>query len=297
MASRLTADRDRRGVALMLLPFGFGIVVLVALPAVFTLAMSFYDYDLISSGSFVGLSNFRELARDDVFWISMVNSLGFVAAAVPLRLLGALGLALLLHRRFRGAGAYRTATYLPTIVPDVAYALLWLWILNPLFGPLNLLLAAVGLPTFDWLVTPDSTRAGIVLMSVFTIGEGFLVAMATRQQIPSQLYELAEIEGAGSWHVFRKVTLPLMMPTLLLLLLRDTIFSFQITFVPAMVMTFGGPAPYATTYLPVFIYRNAFEFLRYGYAASATVIMFLITFVIVQVQVGIVRRWRNAFVV
>jgi multiple sugar transport system permease protein len=134
-------------------------------------------------------------------------------------------------------------------------------------------------------------------MSLFTIGEGFLVAMATRQEIPGQLYELSAIEGAGSWHVFRKVTLPLMAPTLVLLLLRDTIFSLQVTFVPTLVMTEGGPAPYATTYLPLFIYRNAFEFLRYGYAAAATVIMFLVTFVIVEIQSRVIRRWRHAFIV
>jgi multiple sugar transport system permease protein len=293
----MSADPERRGLALMLTPYLVGVGILVLLPAVFTVAMSFYEYDLIRPGDFIGLANFQELARDEVFWIALLNSLGFVAAAVPLRLLGALGLALLLHRRFRGVGTYRTAAYLPTVIPDVAYALLWLWILNPIFGPLNLLLDAVGLPTFGWLAFPNATRAGIVLMSLFTIGEGFLVAMATRQAIPAELYELSAIEGAGPWRVFRKVTLPLMAPVLLLLLLRDTIFSFQVTFVPALVVTDGGPAPYATTYLPLFIYRNAFEFLRYGYAAAATVIMFLITFVIVEVQVRVIQRWRHALLV
>ncbi|MGH2685780.1 MAG: carbohydrate ABC transporter permease [Actinomycetota bacterium] len=278
-------------------PFGLGILLLVALPTVFTFAMSFYEYDLIRPGSFIGLANYTELAGDDVFWISLVNSMTFIAAAVPLRLLGALGLALLLHKRFRGVGAYRTAAYLPTVVPDVAYALLWLWILNPIYGPLNLALDAIGLPTFPWLATPVATRAGIVLMSVFQLGEGFLVALATRQAVPAEMYELASIEGAGAWTVFRRVTLPLMAPTLLLLLLRDTLFAFQASFVPAQIVTGGGQAPYATTYLPLFIYRNAFEFLRYGYAAAATVIMFLITFVIVESQARIARRWRDTFVV
>ena len=293
----MTGDPERRGLQAMLAPYLAGIVILVILPALFTLAMAFYEYDLILPGDFIGLANFRELAGDEVFWTALLNSLGFVAVAVPLRLLGAIGLALLLHRRFRGVGAYRTAAYLPTVVPDVAYALLWLWILNPVYGPLNLLLEAVGLPTFGWLALPNATRAGIVIMSLFTIGEGFLVAMATRQAIPGELYELSAIEGAGPWRVFRKVTLPLMAPVLLLLLLRDTIFSFQVTFVPAVVVTGGGPAPYATTYLPLFIYRNAFEFLRYGYAAAATVIMFLITFVIVEVQVRVIQRWRHALIV
>jgi multiple sugar transport system permease protein len=214
-----------------------------------------------------------------------------------LRLVGALGLALLLHKRFRGVGIYRTGAYLPTIVPDVASALLWLWILNPLYGPLNLFLGLFGDFTPAWLTNPASAQAAIVLMSLFQIGEGFVVALATRQEIPRELYEMAAIEG--SWHldVFRRVTLPMMAPTLLLLLFRDTVLSLQATFVPALIVTDGGPPPYATTYLPLFVYRNAFEYLRYGYAAAATLVMFLVTAMIVLVQARIVRRWRRAFIV
>ena len=221
----------------------------------------------------------------------------FILFAVPLRLAGALALALLLHRRYRGVAAYRTAGYLPTVVPDVAFALLWLWILNPLYGPLNLTLAALGGPTPSWLTDPRAAQWAVIIMSLFTIGEGFIVAMATRQGLPSELYELAEIEDAKPWYVFSRVTLPLMAPTLLLLLFRDTIYSFQISFVPALIVTEGGPSPYATTYLPLFIYRNGFEYLRYGYAAAATISMFLVTALIVYLQYRIVRRWRHAFVV
>ena len=206
-------------------------------------------------------------------------------------------LALLLHRRFRGVAAYRTGAYLPTIIPDVAYALLWLWILNPLYGPLNLALGALGAPTPQWLTDPRDAQAAIILMSLFQIGEGFIVAMATRQGIPGELYELSGIEGASATYVFRRVTLPLMAPTLLLLAFRDTIFSFQANFVPALLVTEGGPPPYATTYLPLFIYRNGFEYLRYGYAAAATLVMFAVTALIVFLQWRIVKRWRHAFVV
>jgi multiple sugar transport system permease protein len=214
-----------------------------------------------------------------------------------LRLFGALGLALLLHRRFRGVGVYRTASYLPTVVPDVAYALLWLWIFNPLYGPLNLILEAVGGPTPRWLTDPRDAQAAVILMSLFTIGEGFLVALATRQSLPRELYELAAVEAAKPWYVFGRVTLPLMAPTLLLLMFRDTIFSFQANFVPALIVTDGGPPPYATTYLPLFVYRTGFEYLRYGYAAAATLTMFALTAAIVYAQWRIIRRWRRGFVV
>jgi multiple sugar transport system permease protein len=290
-------DREERGLALMLAPYVLGLTVLIALPAVVTFALALYEYDLIRSPQFIGLDNFRDLVHDEVFRISLRNSLMFILFAVPLRLVGALALALLLHRRYRGVGTYRTAGYLPSVVPDVAYALLWLWIFNPLYGPLNLALQEIGGPTPRWLTDPRAAQWAVIIMSLFTIGEGFLVALATRQTFPRELSELAELESAKPWYVFSRVTLPLMAPTLLLLLFRDTIFSFQANFIPALLVTEGGPPPYATTYLPLFVYQNAFEYLRYGYAAAATLAMFVVTAAIVYVQYRIVRRWRHAFVV
>jgi multiple sugar transport system permease protein len=290
-------DREHRALLGMLAPFVIGVALLIVVPAAITFGLALFDYDLIRPARFSGVQNFIDLASDDVFRISLRNSLFFALFAVPLRLLGALGLALLLHRRFRRVGAYRTSAYLPTVVPDVAYALLWLWIFNPLYGPLNLFLGLFGDFTPAWLTNPTAAQAAIVIMSLFQIGEGFIVAMATRQEIPEELYELATIEGTGPWQGFVRITLPFMAPTLLLLLFRDTIFSFQVNFVPALVMTGGGPPPYATTYLPLFIYRNGFEYLRYGYAAAATLTMFVITVAIVFIQYRLVKRWRHAFVV
>jgi multiple sugar transport system permease protein len=285
---------ERRGLALLLAPYLFGLIVLIALPALVTFGLALFEYDLITSPEWAGFANFRELWGDDIFRRSIRNSLMFIAAAVPLRLLGALLLALLLHRQFRGVSAYRTAAYLPTVIPDVAFALLMLWVFNPIYGPLNIALDAVGAPTPQWLTDPHDARWAIVLMSLFQIGEGFIVALAVRQSLPGDLYELAEIEGARAEYVFARVTLPLMAPALLLLLFRDTIFSFQANFVPALLIFDGGPPPYATTYLPLFVYTNAFEYLRYGYAAAATLVMFAVTAAIVLAQWRILRRWRVA---
>jgi multiple sugar transport system permease protein len=290
----------------MLAPYLLGLVALVALPGAITFALALTEYDLIRSPRFVGLDNFRELLHDEVFRKSLRNSLVFAAFAVPLRLLGALGLALLLHRRFRGAGAARSSAVLPTVVPDIAYGLLWLWLFNPLYGPINLLLDALtdepgftlwGLPLPQWLTHANDAQAAIIIMSLFTIGEGFVVLLVTRQALPGELYELAAVEDATAWAVFRRITLPLMAPVLLLLLLRDTVFSFQVNFVPALVVTDGGPPPYSTTYLPLFVYRTGFEYLRYGYAAAATLTMFALTALIVLLQWRIVRRWRRGFAV
>jgi multiple sugar transport system permease protein len=135
---------ERRALGLMLAPYLLGLALLVFAPAVITFGLAFFRYDLITSPEWAGLANFRELWDDDLFRRSIRNSLMFVAAAVPLRLLGALLLALLLHRQFRGASTYRAVTYMPTVIPDVAFALLMLWVFNPLYGPLNLALDAAG---------------------------------------------------------------------------------------------------------------------------------------------------------
>jgi multiple sugar transport system permease protein len=297
---------ERRQLALMLAPYLLGVTALVALPALVTFALAFTEYDLLRSPSFVGLDNFRALADDDVFGIALKNSLVFAAVAVPLRLAGALALALLLHRRFTGVGTYRSGVILPTVIPDIAYGLVWLWLFNPLYGPINLFLrwhgdspttTAWGVQPPQWLTHPNDARAAIIIMSLFTIGEGFVILLVTRQGLPSELYDLAALEDATAWGVLRRVTLPLMAPILLLLLARDTIFSLQWTFVPALIVTEGGPPPYATTYVPLFVYRNAFEYLRYGYAAGATLTMFVVTALIVWLQWRIVRRWRAGFAV
>ncbi len=286
---------------LMLTPFLLGLTVLVAVPALATFGLALTDYDLIRSPDFVGLGNFRELVDDRIFRIALVNSLVFAAVAVPLRLAAALGLALLLHRGGRGIGVARSAVVLPTIVPELAYGLLWLWLLNPLYGPINGLLTLGGengatifgrLPP-QWLTDPNDARIAMVLLSLFTIGEGFVLLLVARRAVPGDLYELAALEDATWWDVFRRITLPLMLPVIVLLALRDVVLSLQLNLIPALVVTEGGPPDYATTYLGLFVYRNGFEYLRYGYAAAATVLLVLMTAAIVVVQLWLLRRWRR----
>ena len=293
-------DREHRALGLMLAPYVLGIVALVLIPFLVTIGMAFADYDLVRAPSWVGLDNFVELADDPIFRGALSNSLLFAVIAVPLRLVIALGLALLLHRRAAAVGTARTAAMLPYAVPEIAYGLLWLWLLNPLYGPINQLLrvggengaTVLGRTPPQWLTDPVDARAAIILMSLFTIGETFVILLATRRALPGEVYELAAIEDATGWDVVRRVTLPLMAPVLVLLLLRDAILSLQISFVPALVVTDGGPPPYSTTYLSLFVYRNAFEYLRYGYAAAATAVMLLLTLAAVALQWRLVRRLR-----
>jgi multiple sugar transport system permease protein len=282
----------------LLAPYLIGLVLLVFLPFGVTVAMAFTEYDLINPPVWLGWDNFGELWRDGIFRTALVNSAVFAGIAVPLRLIIALALALLLHRRSRLTAPARTAAALPAAVPEIAYGLLWLWLFNPMFGPINQLIGgADGVTIFGrtppgWLTLPNDARAGIILMSLFTMGEMFVILVAARQALPRDVFELAAIEDATGWDVLRRVTLPLMAPVVGLLLVRDTILSLQLSFTPALVVTNGGPPPHSTTYLSLFVYRNAFEYLRYGYAAAATVVMLVLTVAAVLIQWRLLNSWR-----
>lgn len=281
-----------RRVTPFLLPVGFGALVLVLIPALLTFALAFADYDGLNAPRSAGLENFRRMASDRIFWTALRNSLIFASIAVPLRLVVALAVGLLVAPPRRGAGAARTAVALPTFIPDVAYALLWLWVFNPLYGPLAAALHAAGLPGTEWLLGPWGARMSIVIMSLFQVAEAIIVVVAVRNEIPEELYELSALEGASAWYGFRRLTLPLLAPTLVLLAARDVAFSLQATFVPALVLTGGGPN-YATTFLPVYTYQNGFEFLRFGYAAAMSLVMFAVTGAMVATQLLALRRWRT----
>lgn len=282
---------ENRTAALMAAPYAIGLVTLLALPALVTFALSLSDYDLIGAPSFTGLENFGDLLADPAFADALVATVILLAAAVPLRVGGALALALLLHRGFRLASVHRAAVYLPTVVPDVAVALLWLFLANPLYGPIAILLGSVGLPVPALLTSGAGALALVVLMSAFALGEGFLIALAVRRELPEELYDVARAEGATGVFTFRRLTLPLMAPTLSLLACRDVAVLLQFAFVPALLVTGGGPDR-ATTFLPLLVYRNAFENGRYGYAAAMTVVTFALTLLVVVAQMRVLRRGR-----
>lgn len=276
--------------AWLLAPLGLGTVVLVVVPALATLALAFVHYDALGAPAWAGFANLRQLARDPVFLAALDNSLIVALVAVPLRLALALGLALLLQAPRREAATLRTAVYLPTAVPDLAWALLWLWLLNPLYGPAAWLLPALGVRADIWLTDPAWARGAIVTMLLFGVGEMMLVLLAARREVPGELYELGAVEGASRLTLFRRLTLPLLWPALLFLACRDAALTLQSSFVPALVVTGGGPN-FATTFLPLTIWQNGFEYLRFGYAAAQTLVMFLLTLLMMAVQVVALRRW------
>jgi multiple sugar transport system permease protein len=266
----------RAGLWLMLLPYLLGVLVLVGLPAIMSAGLAFTTFDALSPPVFVGFQNFRFLASDPLTSVALANTLVFIVLAVPLRVGGALALALLLQGRRRGVGGYRAAVYVPTVIPDVAYALIWLWIFNPLFGPVNLVLGALGVLLPGWLADESTARFPFVAMSLFQVGEGFVILLAALRGIPRDYYDAGAVDGAGRLSAFRYLTLPMLMPWLVLLTFRDVIVAFQYTFTPSLVMTGGGPY-YATFFLPLQLYEEAFDRFRLGTGSAVMLVTFLLS--------------------
>ena len=282
--------RYRITLYLLLTPYLTGIAVLVVLPVALSFGLAFTAYDGLSAPEWNGLANFRELLRDQLFGIAVRNSLAFVALTVPLRVVIALSLALLLNRPRRGVGLYRVAVYVPSVVPSVAYALIWLWIFNPRYGPLNLVLGSLGLPTPAWLVDSATALPAIAFTALFQIGEGFVVLLAGLKAIPEDCYHASALDGAGRAATLRYITLPLLAPWLLLLTIRDIIVSAQSTFTPGLLMTGGGPY-YATLFVPLLMYETAFDRFRFGQGAAMTVLLLGVVGALILLTYRAVGGW------
>ena len=280
----------RAGLWLLLAPFLLGALSLVLVPAVLTAGFAFTEYDGLAPARFVGLDTYRGLLGYSELRRSLAATAFFVVLAVPLRVLGGLGLALLLHRRSRLAGTGRLAAYAPSVLPDAATALVFLWLVNPVYGPLAVALAATDGPV---LLDRLGARLTVVAIAVFALGEGFLVLLAARRELPPVLYDVARLEGAGGAAQFRRVTLPLLAPVLGLLSARDLVVSMQVTVVPILLLTRGGPLG-ATKTLPFLVYERGFRELRFGDAAALALLLFVLTVVVVAVQARLLRRWSRA---
>lgn len=281
----------RNQLRLFLLPYLFGLVVLVVAPALITFALSLTDYDVFSPPKWNNLANYQNLFLDPRFQRALFNSLWFGLIGVPLRVAGAFLLAVVLNRTGPGFGFARATIYFPTIIPEVAYALVWLLIFNPGFGAINLALRLVGLPGVEWLQDPFTARAGILVMWLFQLGEGFVLMLAALQTISPELFDAAALDGAHRLQRFRHITLPLMTPALLLLAFRDTALSFQGTFVSGSITTGGGPY-YATFFLSHYVFDETFKLFKFGYGASLTVVIYLLTLILIGLQFLPIGRFR-----
>jgi multiple sugar transport system permease protein len=275
---------------LLLTPYLLGIVVLVILPALLSFGLAFFRYDGLSPPVWAGGLNFVLAYTDELFVVSIQNSLALVIPATPLRVGGALLLALLLWRGGRGLWLFRAVAFLPSIIPSAAYVLAWLWIFNPLFGPLNILLRAVGLMPPNWLIDPLWAKPALILMSLWLIGEGFLVSLVALHDIPAEVEDAARVDGAGAWQRFWAIILPLIAPLLLILALRDVALMIQESFTAIVLITGGGPY-YATYTLPLFVYEQGFDLLAFGTASVGLWVLYGLTGALVLALYAIAQQW------
>jgi multiple sugar transport system permease protein len=259
-------------------PFILGFLIWFFIPTCVAVWLTFYDWNLISPPRYVGLANIERLWSDDLFWQALRVTGAFTLVSVPLALVLGFVLALLLNTKMRGIGVFRTTFYLPSIVPAVANAVLWIWIFNTEFGLANTALRALGLPKIAWLQDPEWALPAMIIMSLWAFGSGMVIYLAGLQGIPDVFYEAADIDGAGRLAKLRHITIPLISPVIFFNLIIGIIATFQI-FTAGRLMTDGGPQN-ATLFYVLYMYRTAFQNMKVGYSAALAWVLFGIVVVL-----------------
>ncbi len=268
--------RNLRNGLLFVSPWIVGISCFIVYPILSSLYHSLCDYSVLEPPVFIGLTNYIDLAKDEIFWKSLWNTFFYAFFAIPLGLAISLTLALLLNTKIRGLAFYRTVFFLPSLVPIVAMAMLWMWIFNGQYGVLNYLLSLLGIRAPAWLMNVHWSKPALIIMSFWAIGYSMVIFLAGLQDVPVSLYESAEIDGANFLRKIRHVTIPMISPVILFNLIMGIIWTFQI-FARPYIMTPGpgGPAR-STTFYTLYLFQTAFEDLRMGYASAMAWILFLI---------------------
>ena len=289
-----------------LAPNVLGFLAFTAIPVLASLALSFFDWDIISwPPKFVGVDNFVRLlgwkleaghwiSRDPLFW-KFTGNTAFLMLAIPINMMGSLFLAWVLNQRLRGLVVFRTMVFLPSISSAVAVALLWAWLYNPHFGLINYTIekvgAALGIGVTgpQWLSDPNWAKPALMVMGFWTLvgGMNMLYYLAALQGIPQELYEAAEIDGATAWQTFWAVTWPMISPATFFILTMSIIGGFQGGFLNAYIMTRGGPSG-ATTTIEYYIFNNLYIYQHAGYAAAIAWLLFLAVLAVTIVH------WRRS---
>jgi len=259
-------------------PAILGILIFTLGPVIASLFLSFTEYNIITDPQWVGLANYTELFQERLFWQAFRVSAIYSVVSVPLNLGFALGLAVLLNHKMRGMMIFRSVYYLPTVISGVGVAMLWRWLFNSEFGLINVLLAKVGISGPAWLLDEQWALSALIITSMWSVGGTTLIFLAGLQGIPQELYEAAEIDGAGRWSQFRSITLPLLSNVTFFNLVLGIIGALQV-FTEPSVITRGGPNQ-ATLFLAVYLYQHAFLYLNMGYASAIAWFMFLLVMVL-----------------
>ncbi|MGC8890885.1 MAG: carbohydrate ABC transporter permease [bacterium] len=274
---------------LFISPWLLGLIIFTVGPVVASFWLSMTEYDIINPARFIGFSNYRVLFREDpLFWQALKVTIIYTLGSVPLQLIFGFLIALLMNQKLKGISVFRTIYYLPAVISGVAVSVLWRWIFMPDVGIINILLSKIGITGPRWLGDPNWVLPALVIMSLWGVGGGMVIYLAGLQGIPTELYEAAELDGAGKWAKFIAVTIPMMSPVIFFNLVMGVIGSFQ-TFTQAYIMTQGGPQNASLFYI-LYLYQRAFQELRMGYASALAWILFLMilacTIVIFKTSAG-----------
>ncbi|WP_344983843.1 sugar ABC transporter permease [Deinococcus rubellus] len=286
------AREETRSAWLFLAPSLLLFAVFVLLPVLAAFGISFSKWDLFTAPHWAGLDNYRQLLFEDkLFHKVLRNTFVYVIGTVPVQMILALFVALLLNRGVWGQNALRVIYFLPVVSSTVAVALIWSWIFNSNFGVLNALLSALGVQDLPgWLNSSKYALPSLIIVAIWQgLGYSMVLFLAGLQGIPREAYEAGEIDGAVGWKKHRFITLPLLSPTTFFVAIVSLIGSFQV-FDLAFVMTQGGPAN-ATNTIVYYVYQNAFQFYRMGYASAAAMILFVIILAFTLVQYRLQHRW------
>lgn len=255
-------------------PWLIGFVLLTFGPMIYSLYLSFLDWDFLTKPDFVFFNNYVEIFTGDaLFYKSLANTVIW-AAFLPLGLVISILLAMLLNQQLKGIKIFRTIFYIPVIVPMVANSLLWLWLFNPEIGILNAILKFLHLPTSNWLLSESMVIPALVIMSLWQVGGGVMIFLAALQNVPKELYEAADIDGANQTKKFFNITLPIISPAIFFQLITGVIGALQV-FTQGYIMTGGGPQN-RTLFIMLYIYREAFENFNIGYASALSWVLFII---------------------
>jgi multiple sugar transport system permease protein len=306
-AKRRAAWRRRRFVLLLMSPWLVGFTVFFGYPLVMSAYLSFHHYDLLAPPRWVGLANYRYLFTvDPQVWTAVKNTLWMIAVAVPLQVLFAFGIALMLARARRGVGVFRTIFYLPALAPPVAATLGFVYILNPATGPVNSILGHLGIQGPLWFQDPHWSKPSLVALGLWGIGNTMVIFLAAVLDVPRQLYESAELDGAGPWQRLRSVTIPSTSPVILFAVVFGVIQGLQYftqAYVAAGVaagqasqaadvtaVNLGYPLD-STLFYPVLLYQHGFSDFQMGYASAMAMLLLVVSFAVTLVIVINSRRW------
>ena len=272
-------------------PWLIGFSLFTLIPIVLSMYFSLCDYPLVVAPVYRGGENYRMLTADPIFWKALGNTFYYASMAMPAGMIAALVVAMLLNAKIRGQSIYRTLIFLPSLVPIVASSMIWLWLFNTKLGLINLVLLKLGITNPPgWLSDPKWAMPSLVIMSLWGIGQTVVIYLAGLQDVPVELYEAAELDGAGALGKIWHVTLPAISPVIFFNLIMGIIGTFQIFAQPYIVTNGGGPDR-ATYFYTSGVYDNAFRYLKMGYSSAMAWIQLVIILVLTLVAFWSSKRW------